>query len=58
MPAIPPKREAPCCFVFGNDNATEAVARFRAANWPDDGEPRSDRAQTPLGYAGRPKGAL
>jgi len=58
MGAIAPKREALCCFVFGNDNATEAVARFRAANWPDYGEPRSDRAQPPLGYAGRPEGAL
>ena len=36
--ALSPERMARVCLVFGEDNATEAVAQFRAANdWPDDG---------------------
>lgn len=36
--ALLPERAARACLVFGENNATEAVAQFRSANdWPDDG---------------------
>lgn len=35
---IEPERKAKCCTIFGDCDADEAIARFRAANdWPDDG---------------------
>jgi hypothetical protein len=35
---IEPEREPKCCIIWGDGDADDAIARFRAANdWPDDG---------------------